>query len=158
LPFDRHFRLPKYRLIALERATAGEAKYKFADGSSPPENTIIVGTGVSPDASRPSHLKRRVEVLEFDTCVLRCETPISLGVFQAATAPTQNGSGLDNDQTALPICHQRDRNTQNSHSLGRKHSRSAPVRRGTARRWRGAMNFNRRSLRWRNRIRTAESR
>jgi hypothetical protein len=52
LPFDRHFRFfAEVSVDALERAAAGDAEYKFADGSSSPGNTIIVGVGVGPDAS-----------------------------------------------------------------------------------------------------------
>lgn len=46
LPFDRHFWFfAEVSVDALERAAAGDAEYKFADGSSSPANTIIVGVG-----------------------------------------------------------------------------------------------------------------
>jgi hypothetical protein len=41
--------------------------------------------GRPPDSpSRLSQSKRGAEVLEFDTCALRCETPIGFGVFLVA--------------------------------------------------------------------------
>jgi hypothetical protein len=45
--------------------------------------------------SRPSQSKRRVEVLEFDTCALRCETPVGLGVFLVAVGLPSSDLALE---------------------------------------------------------------
>src|SRR5215471_19371285 len=48
-----------------------------------------------PKASRSSQSKRRVEVLEFDTCALRCETPVGLGVFLVAVGLPSSDLALE---------------------------------------------------------------